>query len=257
MLKSAFSSPKIRTLAVRLGIPFPHACGLCGMLWNFTADHAPAGDVGKHTDHQIAMALEWPGDAESLVAHLVAVRLLDVDPKHRLLIHDWQEHCPQYVRATLARKKQAFAQRTQVDSSVTTSDPTLVNTSVVTTSSSTSASTSTFTLASDEAAARLLAPTRDAKPPRSKPKDAIRWAPGEGWSGITDADRQAWATAYPACDIGRQLAAMEQWLLANPAKAKKSAWRRFVTTWMGRSQDRGGDARSNRAAKPAQKVESW
>lgn len=109
----------------------------------------------------------------------------------------------------------------------------------------------------DEAAARLLAPTRDAKPPRSKPKDAIRWSPSESWVGISDADRQAWATAYPACDIGRQLAAMEQWLLANPAKAKKSAWRRFVTTWMGRSQDRGGDARSNRAAKPAQKVESW
>lgn len=109
----------------------------------------------------------------------------------------------------------------------------------------------------DEAAARLLAPTRDAKPPRSKPKDAIRWSPSESWVGISDADRQAWAVAYPACDIGRQLAAMEQWLLANPAKAKKSAWRRFVTTWMGRSQDRGGDARSNRAAKPAQKVESW
>ena len=101
----------------------------------------------------------------------------------------------------------------------------------------------------DEAAARLLAPTRDAKPPRSKPKDAIRWAPGEGWSGITDADRQAWATAYPACDIGRQLAAMGQWLLANPAKAKKSAWRRFVTTWMGRSQDRGGDKQSVQPAR--------
>jgi len=89
-------------------------------------------------------------------------------------------------------------------------------------------------------AARASAPTRLR---RSEP-DAIRWEPESGWSGITDADRKAWAVAYPACDLTRQLAAMDQWLRANPAKARRSAWRRFVTSWLSRSQDRGGDTPS-------------
>lgn len=93
-----------------------------------------------------------------------------------------------------------------------------------------------------------LAPTRDAKPPRSKPKDEIRWDHEVGWWGITDADRKAWSIAYPACDIDRQLARADQWLRSNPAKARKELWRKFLTGWMSRSQEAGGDIRS---AKPA------
>jgi hypothetical protein len=37
--------------------------------------------------------------------------------------------------------------------------------------------------------------------------------------------------------------AMEQWLKANPAKARKSNWRKFVTSWLAKEQDRGGDLR--------------
>ena len=51
------------------------------------------------------------------------------------------------------------------------------------------------------------------------------------------------ALAYPACDIRRQMLAMEQWLKANPAKARKSNWRKFVTNWLAKEQDRGGDLR--------------
>jgi hypothetical protein len=35
---------------------------------------------------------------------------------------------------------------------------------------------------------------------------------------------------------------MHQWLLSNPQKAHKKAWRRFVTNWLSRAQERGGDA---------------
>lgn len=97
-------------------------------------------------------------------------------------------------------------------------------------------------------AARSLAPSRDAKPSRSKPKDTIAWSPEDGWQGITEADRAAWAKAYPACDIERQLAAADQWLRANPAEARKTLWRKFFTGWMSRSQERGGDVRAGRVA---------
>jgi hypothetical protein len=39
---------------------------------------------------------------------------------------------------------------------------------------------------------------------------------------------------------------MTEWLKANPAKAKKSRWRAFVTAWLTRSQNRGGGKASTR-----------
>ena len=81
---------------------------------------------------------------------------------------------------------------------------------------------------------------------RSKPADPIAWDASGGWAGITDADRQAWATAYPAVDIARELAAAGEWLKSNPEKSRKSKWRAFVTRWLSRSQERGGGRPSSR-----------
>lgn len=67
------------------------------------------------------------------------------------------------------------------------------------------------------------------------------WNLSAGWEGIKDSDLAKWSEAFPACDIKRQLAAMSLWLEANPAKARKSNWRRFISTWLSKSQDRGGD----------------
>ena len=96
------------------------------------------------------------------------------------------------------------------------------------------------------AAAPPPAPTRTPKPVRSKPKDTISWSPETSWQGITEADRQRWAVAYPACDLTIQLAQAEDWLISHPAEANKSAWRRFITGWLSRSQQKGGDVRTAR-----------
>jgi hypothetical protein len=69
------------------------------------------------------------------------------------------------------------------------------------------------------------------------------WTADAGWQGITDADRQEWRLAYPACDLAGELAKATSWLKANPAKAHKSNWRRFLVSWLTRSQDRGGTNR--------------
>jgi hypothetical protein len=69
------------------------------------------------------------------------------------------------------------------------------------------------------------------------------------WEGITEKDRAGWGEAYPACDIDIELAKMREWILANGAKGKKSNYRRFITNWLSRTQDRGGsgggDSRSD------------
>jgi hypothetical protein len=105
MLDGAFTSPKIRRLGFVLTIPWPHALGLCGLLWRFAAKHAPTGEVGRHDDIDLATALEWGGDATALVDAFVDCRLLDrIDGPGRLVVHDWPDHAPRYVGATLRRR---------------------------------------------------------------------------------------------------------------------------------------------------------
>jgi hypothetical protein len=79
---------------------------------------------------------------------------------------------------------------------------------------------------------------------RSQPADAVAWSADAGWKGITDADRQEWRLAYPACDLTAELAKAASWLKANPTRAHKSNWRRFLVSWLTRSQDRGGTNRT-------------
>lgn len=73
----------------------------------------------------------------------------------------------------------------------------------------------------------------------------LAFSASDGFTGISDEDRIKWKAAYPACDIDMQLAQMAEWLRANPEKAHKSKWLRFITSWLKRSQDRGGDMKSN------------
>ena len=64
------------------------------------------------------------------------------------------------------------------------------------------------------------------------------------WENITEDDKRGWSEAYPACDISTELTRMREWLISNPTKAVKSNWRRFITNWLSRSQDRGGTNRT-------------
>jgi len=61
----------------------------------------------------------------------------------------------------------------------------------------------------------------------------------EEWENITPKDIERWKEAYPACDIKVELAQMREWLISNPKKAKKN-YRKFITNWLSRSQDKGG-----------------
>ena len=169
MLEGTYTSPKIRRLAVVLSIPWPQAIGLAGLLWRFTAKHAPTGEIGRHDDEDIATALEWPGDSSELVAAFIRSRLLDPAPNPaRLLVHDWPEHAPRYVRATLQRIGRDFSpvyssgetwenvrnEAATVSTTVASVVPTTVETTVPTTSSSTYTSSSTLASASTTTARR-------------------------------------------------------------------------------------------------------
>jgi uncharacterized protein YdaU (DUF1376 family) len=85
--------------------------------------------------------------------------------------------------------------------------------------------------------------TEPATPSRSRAKSLISWAADAGWGGITDADRQGWATAYPGAVLDQELAKASEWLKANPKRAGKRNWRAFLVRWLQRCQDHGGTTR--------------
>jgi hypothetical protein len=95
----------------------------------------------------------------------------------------------------------------------------------------------------------LGAPSTPQRRRCSKPADPLRWSAESGWEGITDADHAEWLRAYPAADLPVELQKAHLWLVANPKKARKSNWRKWVTTvWLSKCQDRGGTHRE--AARP-------
>jgi hypothetical protein len=49
-----------------------------------------------------------------------------------------------------------------------------------------------------------------------------------------------WSEAYPAVDIRTTILRAAEWVVANPTKRKKN-YNRFLTSWLSRSQERGGD----------------
>ena len=63
------------------------------------------------------------------------------------------------------------------------------------------------------------------------------------WEGIKEEDLNNWAEAYPAVDIKQELLKMREWIKANPQKGRKSNYRRFITNWLRKEQDRGGTRR--------------
>lgn len=97
-----------------------------------------------------------------------------------------------------------------------------------------------------------------ATPSASRATPAISWSADAGFTGITDADRQAWATAYPGAVLAQELAKATEWLKANPKRCGKRNWRKFLVGWLGRCQERGGSVReAGRRPDEAPKPRAW
>jgi len=100
---------KFKKLCLRLGIPAYAAVGLLELLWRNCAIETPRGDIGRQTNEDIALCLSWEGDHDKLVDALVECRWLDEHPEHRLIVHDWHDHCPDWVDTALFRAGDYFA----------------------------------------------------------------------------------------------------------------------------------------------------
>ena len=111
--------------------------------------------------------------------------------------------------------------------------------------SAVSAHTDTDTEAEAEAEAEeregITAPSSSSKK-RKKQKYTIEFDfETRLWLGITTDDLKGWQQAFPAVDIQNHLNRMKEWLLSNPTK-KKINYRRFITNWLLKEQDRPSGA---------------
>lgn len=109
MARELAAHPRVQRLARRLWVEIYAAAGLVVLLWEWTARHAPAGDVGRHEDLDLADAVGWHGDPAPLVEALLDARWLARDLVYRLIVADWSAEAPDAVHRSLARAGRTFA----------------------------------------------------------------------------------------------------------------------------------------------------
>ncbi len=100
--------PKVAHLAELLKMKLPTAVGYLELLWHFTAEFAPQGDVGRFADARIEAGLYWAGSAGKLVSALLAAGFLERRQDVRLVVHDWHEHADASVIKRLQRSNLPF-----------------------------------------------------------------------------------------------------------------------------------------------------
>lgn len=100
---------KFKRLCRRLGESKRGVVGLLELLWHGTATNCPRGDIGKFPDEEIAIMCDYGGEPAELVAALTETGWIDPCPTHRLVVHDWREHAPDYIKGSLKRWGKDFA----------------------------------------------------------------------------------------------------------------------------------------------------
>lgn len=108
MKLDALDHPKTHDFASRLGISRPTAIGHLELLWAWTGRYAEQGNIGKLHDGSIARGADWMGPPEEFILALQEAGFVDADQTHRLLIHNWEEHAPRWVKSKLKTLGMAF-----------------------------------------------------------------------------------------------------------------------------------------------------
>lgn len=108
MKREAVGHTKMKKLCRKLQIPTYQGIGILEALWHLTAREAQRGDIGKLSNEDIALGIDYRGDPDELVTALIDCEWLEVHQIHRLLIHDWAEHADDAVKKRVARSGIGF-----------------------------------------------------------------------------------------------------------------------------------------------------
>lgn len=108
MKQGTIQHRKFLRLKHSLGLRNWQATGLLESLWQFTALNADDGQLTPRcTPEDIARSLEWEAaDFSRVIDALVDAGWIDRTPEGDLLIHDWADHMPDFLRERLRKRKE-------------------------------------------------------------------------------------------------------------------------------------------------------
>ncbi len=110
--------PKFRRLKRLLNLPQYAVIGLLESLWMLASRFADEGDISRFSAQEIADYCEYEGDADSLLNALVEAKWID-RTGDTVLIHDWFDHCPDFIHERIKKRNQRKTSRTlDADSNV-------------------------------------------------------------------------------------------------------------------------------------------
>tara|TARA_R100001129_G_scaffold175548_2_gene148670 strand:+ start:1176 stop:2039 length:864 start_codon:yes stop_codon:yes gene_type:complete len=125
MKSNALNHPKTIRLKARLNLATWEAVGILDTLFIFTAVHAPTGFIGKWRNEEIAVFLDYKGDADELFNALVESGYLEFDDDGLLWVHDWDDHKPKYIKdretKAIKRKENKVGDATPTNSAASAS----------------------------------------------------------------------------------------------------------------------------------------
>jgi len=122
-LRAVPDHPKFAHFKVSLKLTKGAALGYLEALWHFCGRFTPRGDIGRYSNEDIEAWVEWDGVPGSLIAALTDAGWLDVDPEHRLLVHDWAKYADDATKIALKRARLSFiVPRSRIDKSPTRPD---------------------------------------------------------------------------------------------------------------------------------------
>jgi len=108
MKREAMTHTKMKRLCRRFNMAQWQGVGVLESLWHLTARETPRGNLGKLSDEDIALAIDYRGDEGQLITALVDSGWLDRDGAERLVVHDWADHADDAVHMRLARNREFF-----------------------------------------------------------------------------------------------------------------------------------------------------
>lgn len=237
---------KFQRLQRRLGETKRGLVGLLELLWHGTATQAPQGDIGKFSNEEIAILVDWEGDYDQLVDALVDTGWLDRCSRHRLVVHDWGQHAPNWVRMLVKKRELSFSEASAEAS----------------TEGSAEASQEASTEASAEGTPNLTKPNLTNMTPygvsdvsRNLEPSVVasrRYAIAGGKEvSIEQRHVDRWSDTYrDRLDVDHELAKAADWLAANATKRPRNGTGlvKFLASWMSRADER---ERRNARGSPA------
>jgi len=236
---SLYSHRKFYHLVALLGSPYA-ASGVLDLMWRLGYE---SGDANVGPPGAVEAAVGWDGEPGACADALVTAGFLDVNERGELLIHDLDDHAPEYVKARARKERQRRREREQTGTEPRTERDTTVT---VTGHDRDCHPTPTPT----------PAPThKDATPNGvacSEPEDSeppiltypVVGSPDE-W-GLTQSKLDEYAETYPGINAMAEARKARQWCVDNPAKRKTArGMTSFLNRWMEKAQNRGHASRSS------------